>query len=51
MLQNQYKGMDFIPNNQKKTHKKRLLATFLAQICSRHAKVTTITYSFLVELQ
>ena len=28
MLQNQYKGMIFYPNNQKKRHKKHKSATF-----------------------
>ena len=43
MLQNQYKGMIFYPNNQKKRHKKHKSATFFD--LSRHYKIQYIPYA------
>ena len=43
MLQNQYKGVIFYPNNQKKRHKKHKSATFFD--LSRHCKIQYIPYA------
>lgn len=44
MLQNRYKDLDFLPNNQKKTHKKHYFDIFFDLWSLGHTQATNTPY-------